>query len=143
MSRIHVITSGVKDINKSLKFNRDGLSFTITVAEGNPPNKFFQSEGVTLAQCPRESLAEDIDQDNPPEGNGFPGNTLAYITKTKEKVDKILSRAEEAGGEIVKSAQPVLWGGNHGYFSDPDGYYWEVMYWENWKFKDDGSLDIE
>ena len=26
--------------------------------------------------------------------------------------------------------------------SDMDGYYWEVKYWEDWKFKDDGSLLI-
>jgi len=143
MNRIHVITLGVKDINRSLKFYRDGLNFTTSVAEDNPPIVFFQSEGVTLALCPRETLAEDIDNNNPPAGNGFSGNTLAYVTKTKEDVGKILSQAEEAGGKIVKSAQPAFWGGYHGYFSDPDGYYWEVMYWENWKFKDDGSLEIE
>ncbi len=143
MNRIHVITLGVKDINKSLKFFRDGLGFTTSVAEDNPPIVFFQSEGITLALCPREELAEDIDKVNPPKGNGFSGNTLAYVVETKKNVDKILSLAEEAGGKIIKPAQQAFWGGYHGYFSDLDGYYWEVMYWENWKFKDDGSLDIE
>ena len=143
MNRIHVITLGVKDINVSLKFYRDRLSFITSVAEDDPPIVFFQTDGVTLALCPKEALAQDIDVDNPPEGGGFSGNTLAYVTNSKEDVGKILSLAEEAGGKIVKSAQPAFWGGYHGYFSDPDGYYWEVMYWENWKFKDDGSLDIE
>lgn len=143
MNRIHVITLGVKDINKSLKFYRDGLGFITTVAEDNPPIVFFQSEGVTLALCPKESLGEDIDKDNPPKGSGFSGNTLAYVAKSREGVEKILSLAEEAGGKIIKPAQGAFWGGYHGYFSDPDGYYWEVMYWENWVFKDDGSLDIE
>jgi hypothetical protein len=43
----------------------------------------------------------------------------------------------------VKSPQRAFWGGYHGYFADPDGYYWEVMSWENWRFKQDGSLDID
>jgi len=57
VNRIHIITSGVKDINKSLKFNRDGLSFTTTVAEDNPSIVFLKSERATLALCPREALA--------------------------------------------------------------------------------------
>jgi hypothetical protein len=61
----------------------------------------------------------------------------------KDEVEKILSLAEKAGGKIIKNAQWAFWGGYQGYFSDPDGYYWEVMYWENWKFKNDGSLDID
>ncbi|MGW8145194.1 MAG: VOC family protein [Anaerolineales bacterium] len=143
MNRIHIITLGVKDIDKSLAFYRDGLGFKTTVSEDNPPIVFFQSEGVTLALCPREGLSEDIDKDNPPTGSGFSGTTLGYIVKEKDDVEGILSLAQKAGGKIVKNAQWAFWGGHHGYFSDPDGYYWEVMYWENWKFNKDGSLDIE
>lgn len=127
----------------SLAFYKDGLGFVTTVAEENPPIVFFQSEGVTLALCPREGLAEDIDKDFPPKGDGFSGTTLAYIVNSKDDVERILSLSEKAGGKIIKPAQQAFWGGYHGYFADPDGYYWEVMYWENWKFKDDGSLDIE
>ena len=76
MERIHVITLGVEDIVKSLKFYRDGLGFDTTAAEDNPPIVFFKSEGVTLALCPKEGLAEDIDKENPPEGVGFSGTTL-------------------------------------------------------------------
>lgn len=142
MNRIHVITLGVKDIDKSLAFYRDGLGFLTTVTEQDPPIVFFQSAGVTLALCPREGLAEDIDKDKPPEGDGFSGMTLGAVVKERGDVERILALAEKAGGKIVKPAQPAFWGGYHGYFSDLDGYYWEVMYWENWKFKDDGSLDI-
>lgn len=143
MNRIHIITLGVKDINKSLTFYRDGLGFKTTVSEDNPPIVFFQTMGVTLALCPKDGLSEDIDKDHPPLGSGFSGTTLGYIVEDKNAVEMVLSLAEKAGGKIIKSAQEAFWGGYHGYFSDPDGYYWEVMYWENWKFKDDGSLDIE
>ncbi|MFT4613023.1 MAG: catechol 2,3-dioxygenase-like lactoylglutathione lyase family enzyme [Bacteroidia bacterium] len=42
--------------------------------------------------------------------------------------------AARVGGRLVKPAQAVFWGGYSGYFSEPDGYLWEVA---------DGSLVIE
>ena len=143
MDRVHIVTLGVEDINRSLKFYRDGLGLSTTVDESDPPIVFFQSQGVTLALCPRGGLAEDIDDRNPPQGEGFSGTTLGYVVRDEDEVDRILALAEKAGGSIVKTPQRAFWGGYHGYFADPDGYYWEVMYWENWRFKEDGCLDIE
>jgi catechol 2,3-dioxygenase-like lactoylglutathione lyase family enzyme len=143
VDRIHIITLGVENINKSLQFYRDGLGFSTSVAESDPPIVFFKSQGVTLALCPKSGLAEDIDKRNPPEGEGFSNITLGYVVSEKDEVDRILAQAEKAGGTIAKPPQMAFWGGYHGYFADPDGYYWEVMYWENWRFKEDGSLDIE
>jgi catechol 2,3-dioxygenase-like lactoylglutathione lyase family enzyme len=143
MQRVHVITLGVEDINRSLEFYRDGLGFPTTVEKSDPPIVFFQSQGVTLALCPKKGLAEDIDRVNPPEGEGFSGITLGYVVREKDEVDRILVQAEKAGGRVVKPSQSVFWGGYHGYFADPDDYHWEVMYWDNWRFKEDGSLEIE
>jgi predicted lactoylglutathione lyase len=143
VERVHIITLGVEDINKSIQFYRDGLGFSTTVAESDPPIVFFQSQGVTLALCPKRSLAEDIDERNPPVGEGFSNITFGYVVSEKNEVDRILAQAEKAGGSIVKPSQMAFWGGYHGYFADLDGYHWEVMYWENWRFKEDGSLDIE
>jgi catechol 2,3-dioxygenase-like lactoylglutathione lyase family enzyme len=143
MNRIHVITLGVEDINRSLSFYRDGLGFATTVTQDDPPIVFFQSKGVTLALCPRTALAQDIDKENPPEGSGFSGTTLGYVVTEKDGVDRLLAIAERAGGRIVKIPQATFWGGYHGYFADPDGYCWEVMHWEHWKFNADGALDIE
>jgi catechol 2,3-dioxygenase-like lactoylglutathione lyase family enzyme len=143
VNRVHIITLGVDDINRSLRFYRDGLGFSTTVDGSDPPIVFFQSDGVTLALCPRKPLAEDISEKDPPQGEGFSGTTLGYIVRDEDEVDQILALAERAGGKIVKTPQRAFWGGYHGYFADPDGYYWEVMSWENWRFKEDGSLDIE
>lgn len=143
MSRIHIVTLGVSDINRSLRFYRDGMGFLTTVTESDPPIVFFQSQGVTLALYSRDGLAEDIDEENPPAGEGFSGITLATVVHRKEEVDEVLAQAERAGGTVVKSARDAFWGGYHGYFADPDGYYWEVAYSEGWQFNDDGSLLIE
>jgi uncharacterized glyoxalase superfamily protein PhnB len=55
----------------------------------------------------------------------------------------VLELAKKAGGKIEKAAQDVFWGGYSGYFSDPDGYLWEVAYAESWQFNEDGSLVID
>jgi hypothetical protein len=42
---------------------------------------------------------------------------------------------------LEKPAQPTEWGGYGGYFSDPDGYLWEVA-WGAFEIREDGSLVI-
>ncbi len=143
MNRINLITLGVRDINKSLRFYRDGLGFKTSVIEDDPDIVFFSNAGTKLALYPLDGLAEDIDENNPPTGKGFSGITLAYNTKSKEDVDRVINMAEKAGGKIVKRPQKVFWGGYSGYFSDPDGYYWEVAYSDNWKFDENNMLIID
>ena len=89
MNHIHIITLGVKDINRSLKFYRE-LGFQTSVREENPAIVFFQNGGPTLALCPRDGLAEDISQGNPPPGEGFGGITLAYVAREQDEVDRIM-----------------------------------------------------
>jgi len=73
------------------------------------------------------ALARDIDENDPPRGNGFGGITLAYNVKNKEDVASVIELVKKAGGTIVKEPQDTFWGGYHAYFADPDGYYWEVV----------------
>lgn len=143
MNRINLLTLGVKDINKSLKFYRDGLNFETSVNEENPSIVFFKNGGTRLALYPLDKLAEDINEQNAPKGNGFSGITLGYVAKSKEEVDEIIKSAEKAGGIIEKTPQRVFWGGYSGYFSDLDGYHWEVAYSECWNFEDNDMLVIE
>ena len=141
--RISIITLGVSDLERSYRFYKEGLSLPAnTSPEGGIV--FFRTTGACLALYPRERLAEDV-------GPGFDGRTthkfsgitLAHNTRTKEEVDQLLDRAEQAGGKIEKPAQDTFWGGYSGYFSDPDGYLWEVAWAEMWKFNLDGSLVLE
>lgn len=143
MNRINLITLGVKDIKKSLNFYRDGLEFEVPSSEENPGIVFFDNRGTKLALFPLDELSKDINAQSPPAGQGFPGFTLAYNAKSKEEVDEVLKKAEKAGGKIIKFPKMVFWGGYSGYFSDPDGYYWEVAFSENWKFDQNDMLIIE
>ena len=92
---------------------------------------------------PIKLLAKDINQDNPPKiTDGFAGITLAYNAKSKEEVNKIIELARKAGAKIVKEPQDVFWGGYHGYFSDPDGYFWEVAWGPNFTFDENNMLEF-
>ena len=140
--RIHIIALGVNDMKHSLRFYRDGLGFKTNVKDDDANIVFFQTQGVILELFPKQGIAKDINPQQPPQGSGFAGITLAHNVQRKEEVAEILQLAEKAGGKIVKTPQAAAWGGYHGYFTDPDGYYWEVAYWEGWQFNADGSLRL-
>ena len=66
--------------------------------------------------------------------------TLAYNVKTKDEVNEIIEIARKAGAAIVKEPQDVFWGGYHAYFSDSDGYYWEVAWGPMLNYDEQGML---
>jgi len=143
MNRINIITLGVSDMSRSLKFYRDELGFKTSIKEDNPDIVFFSNNGTKLALYPWDGLAEDISENISPQGEGFSGITLAYNAKTREEVDEIINKIKETGGKVVKEPQEVFWGGYSGYFSDPDGYYWEVAFSEDWKYDENNMLIVD
>ena len=57
--RISLITLGVRDLERSLKFYRDGLGLPTTWT-ADKGVVFFQTSGTCLAIYPLDKLAEDI-----------------------------------------------------------------------------------
>jgi catechol 2,3-dioxygenase-like lactoylglutathione lyase family enzyme len=141
--RISIITLGVKDLDRSIKFYKEGLGLD-TSAEYGAEIAFFKTAGTCLALYPLDKLAKEFPDRAVSIGNaqGSP-ITLAHNTRSKDEVEQVLAQAEAAGGTIIKPAQLVFWGGFSGYFQDPDGHLWEVAYADSWQFNDDGSLVIE
>lgn len=142
MNRLNVVCLGVKDMKKAIKFYKDGLGFQTNETSYTPPVIFFNaSAGIKLELYPLDLLAQDINKDTPPPiGNGFGGITLAYNTKSKEEVHQIIDLAKKAGANIEKEPQDAFWGGYHAYFSDLDGYYWEVVFGPDFKFDENNML---
>jgi predicted lactoylglutathione lyase len=140
-ARISIITLGVKDLTRSFRFYHEGLRLP-TQGKLEDGILFFQTSGTRLALYPLEKLAEDVSPELAAQRSGFPGITLSHNTRTKAEVDQVLALAEKAGGTSVKQAQQVFWGGYSGYFTDPDGYFWEVAWAESWEFNPDGSLVV-
>jgi predicted lactoylglutathione lyase len=85
--------------------------------------------GAWLALHERNSLAKDANV--PTKGNGFSGVTLAHNVKSKKEVATLMKEAEAAGAKITDPAHTREWGGYSGYFSDPDGHLWEVVWAPN------------
>lgn len=139
--RISLITLGVSDLQRSLRFYRDGLGFP-TTWDGSKGVVFFKNGGTALALYPYDDLAKDVGESfrNIPRPK-FNGITLAHNVRQKEEVDQVLNLAQSAGGKIEKPAHDTFWGGYSGYFSDPDGYLWEVAHGA-FPIREDGSLDI-
>jgi len=136
--RISIITLGVKNLNQSRKFyERLGWRSSSVSNEGIV---FFQASGMALALYPRSELAADANL--APEGSGFGGVTLAYNTRGREEVDALLAEAQKAGAKLRKPAQEAFLGGYSGYFSDPDGFLWEVAWNPFFQIAQDGSIQL-
>jgi catechol 2,3-dioxygenase-like lactoylglutathione lyase family enzyme len=134
--QINIITLGVDDLERSLKFYKDGLNFPTsgivgTEYEGSENQAagavaMFKLQGLTLALYPRTELAKDANhKGNPPNPTEF---SLGYFAKSKEEVDKVLELAQEAGATLTDAAHKRPWGIYSGYFKDPDGHLWEVIW---------------
>ena len=54
--------------------------------------------------------------------------TIGHNLRTREEVDAVMEQARAAGAHIIKPAVETFWGGYAGYFQDPDGHLWEVLW---------------
>ncbi len=136
--RVSLIRLGVADLQRSGEFYEHlGWRRSMVQAEGIT---FFQAGGMALALYPRDELARDANVAS--DGRGFSGMALAYNTRHREEVDSVLAQAQAAGANVVKPAQEAFWGGYSGYFSDPDGFLWEVAWNPSFEIAVDGSVGI-
>jgi hypothetical protein len=133
--RVSLITLAVDDLERAIRFYRDGLGLATdgiigTEFEHGAVAFFDLQQGLRLALWPRASLAHD---------SGLPlGATsatefsLAHNVASRDEVDAVMAQARAAGATIVKPAQDTFWGGYAGYFQDPDRHLWEVAWNPEW-----------
>ncbi len=133
--RVTLITLGVTDLERSLRFYRDGLGLPTDGIVGTEFEHgavvFFPLQAhLKLALYPRRSLAHDAGIDL-----GMPTAvtcSLAHNVASRTEVDAVMQEAETAGACIVKPGHSTFWGGYAGYFQDPDGHLWEVAWNPAW-----------
>jgi catechol 2,3-dioxygenase-like lactoylglutathione lyase family enzyme len=137
--RITVITLGVDDLERSLGFYRDGLGLPTQGIVGKEFEHgavaFFDLQtGLRLAIWNRKDIAHDAKifptAPNPTEF------TIGHNVGSKEEVDKVIEQAKKAGAIITVPAHDTFWGGYSGYFQDPDGHLWEVVWNPEWEIKE-------
>ncbi len=129
--RVTLITLGVDDLDVSLRFYREGLGFPCEGIVGQSFEHgavvFIQLQrGLRLALFERRNIAHDagiaVTSRSPSEF------TLGHNVASEGEVDDVMTQAVAAGGKLVKPAQKTFWGGCAGFFADPDGHLWEVVY---------------
>jgi catechol 2,3-dioxygenase-like lactoylglutathione lyase family enzyme len=128
--RIHVLTLAVDDLERALDFYRQlglespGVIGTEFAGDETTPAgaaaMFELESGLTLALYPRSELAKDA---------GVRGEfSIGHIVDSKDEVDALLAQAEAAGATVIGEPHDRPWGIYSGYFRDPDGHLWEVIW---------------
>jgi uncharacterized glyoxalase superfamily protein PhnB len=129
--RITVLTLGVKDLDRAVDFYKNGLGLKTDGVVGKEFEHgavaFFDLQGgVKLGLWPYESIAHDTGL---PAGAHNPVQmTLGHNVNSKAEVDAVIDNARKAGATIIKDVDDTFWGGYAGYFQDPDGHVWEVVW---------------
>jgi uncharacterized glyoxalase superfamily protein PhnB len=129
--RISVFTIGVANLEHSLAFYRDGLGLPTDGIVGREFEHgavafFALSGGVKLAIWAQNNIAHDTGL--PKTAISSTAFTIGHNVVRREEVDEVMSQAVRAGAKIIKPAQDTFYGGYAGYFSDPDGHLWEIVW---------------
>ncbi len=129
--RLSVLTLGVDDLDAAVAFYRDGLGLATEGIVGREFEygavAFFDLQpGLRLALFSRANIAHDAGIAE--RGRSATEFTLGHNVRSASEVDDVMRQAIAAGATLVKAAQPTFWGGYAGYFQDPDGHLWEVVF---------------
>ncbi len=125
-ARVSVVRLAVADVARSSAFYR---------ALGWPPSAasrdeiaFFKTAGALIALCTPEALTAA----GPTVPGGSPEGSrdvlLTIHTARREEVDDALQAAQAAGASLLGPAAPGPDGEYLGYFADPDGHLFQVLW---------------
>jgi catechol 2,3-dioxygenase-like lactoylglutathione lyase family enzyme len=137
--RITLLTLGVDDLERAVRFYRDGLGLRTEGIVGAEFEygavAFFDLHaGLKLALWPRRSIARDTGiAPGSPNPTDF---TIGHNVSSRAEVDAVMSQARRAGAVVVKPAHDTFWGGYAGYFQDLDGHLWEVAWNPQWTIEE-------
>jgi catechol 2,3-dioxygenase-like lactoylglutathione lyase family enzyme len=134
--RVDVLTLAVADLERSLAFYRalglrsEGVIGTEWVGdEADPAGAvalFHLHGGLILSLYPRSELAKDAAiEPGPPNPGEF---SIGHAVASREAVDATLDEAVAAGATLTDEPHERPWGIYSGYFRDPDGHLWEVLW---------------
>lgn len=128
---ISVLTLGVADLEQSLIFYRDGLGLPTNGIIGQEFEHgavvFFElSGGLILALWAQDDISHDTGLPKQPVSST--AVTIGHNVLRREEVDEVMETARRAGAEIIKTPQDTFYGSYAGYFRDPDGHLWEIVW---------------
>jgi uncharacterized protein len=133
--RIKVLTLAVSDLERSLVFYRDGLGLPTQGVIGQEFEDgavvfFHLNDDLILALYPATSLGKDARIAATRTRLG--AVSIGHVVGSKEAVDAVMAEALRAGAIVTDPARDRFWGGYSGYFHDPDGHLWEIVWNPQW-----------
>jgi predicted lactoylglutathione lyase len=120
---ISCVTFPVDDLQKSIAFYRDGLG--LTVEEQDEEHAAFDADGVYLVLLDRSEFGTYVEKVGfRPAGRG--SSETSYFAESRGDVDALMAKAKGAGATVSAASDDD--GVYSGYFTDPDGHTWEVLF---------------
>jgi catechol 2,3-dioxygenase-like lactoylglutathione lyase family enzyme len=126
---VSVITLGVADVEAARAFYVDGLGWEPTLVVPDDVVFLQVGHGVLLALWNAEHMSAEAGPVMDTRGSSASAPiTLGHNVADAPTVDAVLRDAEAAGSPLVRAGEQREWGGYSGYFTDLDGYRWEVVH---------------
>lgn len=122
--RLNLITLVVADLDRARRFYLDGLGWTAALDVAGEVTMIHIGNRLVLSLWAEAAARAEIGEVS--RGGTLPF-TLAHNVASPEEVDAVLETARAAGAAVY-DAEKREWGGYSGYFTDPDGFRWEVAY---------------
>lgn len=139
---ISVITLAVADLERAVRFYRDGLGWPTRGIVGadltHGAVAFFElGGGLKLALWPQPSLDRETGASRKAVSQeakevSVPRTLLSHNVPSAERVSEVLARALRAGARCVRAPYAPVWGGLVTFFADPDGHLWEIAWNPAW-----------
>ncbi len=135
--RVSMIITGAQDIPKLRAFYEEGLGWT-PWAPATPGSVLYKVGHSVLAFLNQDYLAKErgevLSQGS--------RTSLAVFLDSEDKVDEMFQRALKAGAKATSGVRDRDGGLYTGYFADPEGNSWEVVWSPHMPLDAQGALTL-
>jgi len=125
--RVSMIMIGAANIATLSRFYEDGLGWT-PWRKGGSGSMMYKVGDSVLVFIDRSYLAAERGE---PMAAGSK-QSLAVFVESRGEVDAAMAKALEAGATLTSAARPRDGDLYSGYFNDPEGNSWEVVFAPRW-----------
>lgn len=122
-----VVSFPVEDLRRSQAFYREALGFEVSDIEDEMVTIEITQLSLYLIDKSEYQMYTDKVGMKPHISQADSAHIVSCAVESKEVVDEVLERVAHHGGHVEQKAKKESWGYT-GYFKDPDGHLWELVY---------------
>lgn len=136
-SRINMIMNAARDVAALRAFYEDGLGWTPWVP-ATPMSVLYKVGTAILVFLNEDYQAQESGL---PKASGVK-SIWALFVDSREAVDRDMQRAADAGATVTSAVRDRDQGLYSGYFTDPEGNGWEIVWSPHMPIGADGGLTL-